>query len=122
MLNIITHQGEANQNQMKKEHPYEIILIPTRWLTSKQELVLVRTCSEVGGGMQNGAGALEESGSISTCSTHSCYMTQQLHSYVHTSKNWKQAFKESLHMNVYSSTIHSYSKMEKPKCPSKMHG
>ena len=63
MLNIITHQGEANQNQMKKEHPYEIILIPTRWLTSKQELVLVRTCSEVGGGMQNGAGALEESGS-----------------------------------------------------------
>ena len=80
MLNIITHQGEANQNQMKKEHPYEIILIPTRWLTSKQELVLVRTCSEVGGGMQNGAGALEESGSISTCSTHSCYMTQQFHS------------------------------------------
>ena len=49
-------------------------------------------------------------------------MTQQLHSYVYTSKNWKQAFKESSHMNVYSSTIHSYSKMEKPKCPSKMHG
>ena len=81
MLNIITHQGEANQNQMKKEHTYEIILIPTRWLTSKQELVLVRTCLEVaGGGMQNGAAALKESGSISTCSTHCCYMTQQFHS------------------------------------------
>ena len=92
MLNIITHQGEANQNhneEGKTTRRYHFIA--TRWLKSKQELVLVRTSSSSRhrAWMQNRAAAPEKGrqflNTFNTVTTQPNSSTlREVKTYVHT--------------------------------------
>lgn len=98
---------EANQNHNEKgtplwdnTHTHEVANIKIRISAGEDRL-------RVGGRMENGTATLKESGSISTRSTHSCYMTQQFHS-----ANEKHRSTQNLYKYVHNSIIRDSQKVE----------